>query len=34
LEAIAQLLSLGLSVEQIAGALGLSVQEVKQAIAD
>jgi len=33
-QAIAQLLSLGLSVEQIAGALGLSVQEVKQAIAD
>ena len=33
-QAIAQLLSLGLSVEQIAGALGLSVQEVKQAIDD
>jgi Uma2 family endonuclease len=33
-QAIAQLRSLGLSVEQIAGALGLSVQEVKQAIAD
>lgn len=30
-KAIAQLLSLGLSLEQIAGALGLSVQEVMQA---
>lgn len=33
-KAIAQLLSLGLSVEQIAGALGLSVQEVMQATDD
>jgi DNA-binding NarL/FixJ family response regulator len=31
-EAIAQLSSLGLSAEQIAGALGLSVQYVEQAI--
>jgi DNA-directed RNA polymerase specialized sigma24 family protein len=33
-DAIAQLFSLGLSVEQIAGALSLSVQDVKQAIED
>ncbi len=33
-EAIAQLFSLGLSAEQIAGALSLSVQEVQQAIDD
>lgn len=32
--AIAQLFSLGLSVEQIAEALSLSVQEVKKAIED
>ncbi len=32
--AIAQLFSLGLSAEQIAGALSLSVQDVKQAIDD
>lgn len=33
-EAIAQLFSLGLSAEQIAGALSLSVQDVQQAIDD
>ena len=33
-QAIAQLLSLGLSVEQVAGALSLSVQEVMQEIND
>jgi predicted transposase YdaD len=33
-DAIAQLSSLGLSAEQIAGALGLSVQDVKQVIDD
>ncbi|HEY9727054.1 MAG TPA: Uma2 family endonuclease [Chroococcales cyanobacterium] len=33
-DAIAQLFSLGLSVEQIAGALSLSVQDVKQVIED
>lgn len=32
-DAIAQLFSLGLTIEQIAVALSLSVQEVKQAIA-
>lgn len=32
LEAIPRLLELGLTVEQVAGALGLSVQQVKQAI--
>jgi DNA-binding NarL/FixJ family response regulator len=33
-DAIAHLFSLGLSAEQIAGALSLSVQDVQQAIDD